>query len=48
MDKARVDVHVEYHENELPSLHGLDSIELHVQTNPGQKMLPLSQVASRG
>lgn len=48
MDKARVNIHVEYHENELPGPHGLDTIELLVQTNPGQKMLPLSQVASGG
>lgn len=48
MDKARMEMHIGYNENSLPSLHGLDTIELRVQTNPGQKMLPLSQVASGG
>ena len=48
MEKARVEVRVEYKENDPPSMHGLDIIELCVQTNPGQKMLPLSQVASGG
>lgn len=48
MEKARVEVRVEHNHNESPSQYGLDTIELCVQTNPGQKLLPLSQVASGG
>ena len=48
MEKARVEVRVEHKQDDSPTQHGLDTIELSVQTNPGQKMLPLSQVASGG
>ena len=48
MEKARVDIAVNYDDSSTPSSYGFDSIVLNVQTNPGQKMLPLSQVASGG
>lgn len=48
MDKARVEIAVNYDDESNPSSYGFDSIVFNVQTNPGQKMLPLSQVASGG
>lgn len=48
MDKARVDIAVKYDENTTPTSFGFDNIVINVQTNPGQKLLPLSQVASGG
>ncbi|MFK8026687.1 MAG: DNA repair protein RecN [Gammaproteobacteria bacterium] len=48
MEKARVEIAVNYDDSSTPSSYGFDSIVLNVQTNPGQKMLPLSQVASGG
>lgn len=48
MEKARVEIAINYDESSTPSSYGLDSIVFNVQTNPGQKMLPLSQVASGG
>ncbi len=48
MEKARVEVIVDYDEQNPPSTFGLDTIEFRVQTNPGQKMLPLAQIASGG
>ncbi len=48
MEKAQVEIRVEHEQNNAPTQHGLDTIALCVQTNPGQKMLPLSQVASGG
>lgn len=48
MEKARVEVSVTYDDNSNPTSYGYDAIVLNVQTNPGQKMLPLSQVASGG
>ena len=48
MQQARLEVAVEFNENQAPTTYGFDSIEFRIQTNPGQKMLPLSQVASGG
>ncbi len=48
MGNARIEASIEYNEDNSPTTHGLDSIELRVQTNPGQAMLPLTQVASGG
>lgn len=48
MEKARVEIAVHYHDTTSPTTYGFDSIAFNVQTNPGQKMLPLSQVASGG
>ena len=48
MDKAKLEVAVDYDEKTSPASYGLDSIVINTQTNPGQKMLPLSQVASGG
>ncbi|MDW3095116.1 MAG: DNA repair protein RecN [Gammaproteobacteria bacterium] len=48
MEKARVEIAVSHDGNANPTSYGLDSIVFNVQTNPGQKMLPLSQVASGG
>ena len=48
MEKARVEIAVNYDDTGTPTTYGLDSIVFNVQTNPGQKMLPLSQVASGG
>lgn len=35
-------------ESELPQLHGMELIEFHVSTNPGQPLRPLSKVVSGG
>ena len=48
MEKARVEIAVNYNDTSSPTSYGFDSILFNVQTNPGQKMLPLSQVASGG
>ncbi len=48
MKKARVEIVVNYDDTSSPTTYGFDSIAFNVQTNPGQKMLPLSQVASGG
>ena len=48
MEKARLEIAVDFDESAKPSSFGLDRIVINVQTNPGQKMLPLSQVASGG
>tara|TARA_R110002049_G_scaffold252263_1_gene426744 strand:+ start:43901 stop:45574 length:1674 start_codon:yes stop_codon:yes gene_type:complete len=48
MEKARVEIAVNYDDTATPASYGFDSIVFNVQTNPGQKMLPLSQVASGG
>ena len=48
MEKARVEFAVNYNDASALTSYGFDSIVLNVQTNPGQKMLPLSQVASGG
>ncbi len=48
MEKARVEIDINYDDTATPTTFGLDSIVFNVQTNPGQKMLPLSQVASGG
>ena len=48
MEKARLEIAVDYDASAKPSSYGLDRIVINVQTNPGQKMLPLSQVASGG
>ncbi len=48
MEKARVEIAVNYDDTNTPTSYGFDSIVFNVQTNPGQKMLPLSQVASGG
>ncbi len=48
MEKARIEIAVNYDDTSSPSTYGFDSIVFNVQTNPGQKMLPLSQVASGG
>ena len=48
MDKARLEVLVDYNESNPPTTFGFDAIEFRIQTNPGQKMLPLTQVASGG
>ncbi len=48
MEKAEVEIAVNYNDTSSPTTYGFDSIVFNVQTNPGQKMLPLSQVASGG
>lgn len=48
MQKARLKVGVEYNEDQSPTTYGFDAIEFRIQTNPGQNMLPLTQVASGG
>jgi DNA repair protein RecN (Recombination protein N) len=48
MEKARVEIAVNYNDTSPPTSYGFDAIAFNVQTNPGQKMLPLSQVASGG
>ncbi len=48
MDKACVEILVQFDESSAPTSYGLDRLVFNVQTNPGQKMLPLSQVASGG
>jgi len=48
MEKARVEIGVNYDADVAPTSFGFDNIVFNVQTNPGQKMLPLSQVASGG
>lgn len=48
MEKARLQVDVGNKSDATPANHGLDSIEFLVQTNPGQKLSPLAQVASGG
>ncbi|MCL4153523.1 UNVERIFIED_CONTAM: hypothetical protein GTU68_021867 [Idotea baltica] len=48
MEKAQVEIAVNYNDTSPPTTYGFDSIVFNVQTNPGQKMLPLSQVASGG
>ena len=48
MEKARVEIDINHNPTATPSTYGLDSIVINAQTNPGQKMLPLSQVASGG
>ena len=48
MEKAKLEVEViELPEDNVTS-YGIDKVEFRVQTNPGSKMLPLSQVASGG
>ena len=48
MEKARVEIKVDIADQDSFTRHGLDKIIICVQTNPGSKMLPLSQVASGG
>ena len=48
MDKARLEIKVENTDPQIYARHGLDKIIICVQTNPGSKMLPISQVASGG
>ncbi len=48
MEKARVEINVAHDDTSMPGMTGLDTIVFNVQTNPGQRMLPLSQVASGG
>jgi len=48
MEKACVEIGVNYDADIAPTSFGFDNIVFNVQTNPGQKMLPLSQVASGG
>ena len=48
MQKARVEIAVHHQPAATPGASGCDSIVINVQTNPGQSMLPLSQVASGG
>ena len=48
MQKARLEVGIEYNEDQRPTTYGFDTIEFRIQTNPGQNMLPLTQVASGG
>jgi DNA repair protein RecN (Recombination protein N) len=48
MEKARIEIAVNYNDTSAPTSYGFDSIVFNVQTNPGQKMLPLAQVASGG
>ena len=48
MEKARVDIAINYDDQASFTSFGLDAIVINAQTNPGQKMLPLSQVASGG
>lgn len=48
MEKATVDIAINYDDTINPSSYGFDNIVFNVQTNPGSKMLPLSQVASGG
>ncbi len=48
MEKARVEIKVSYNADDTLTSFGFDNIVFNVQTNPGQKMLPLSQVASGG
>lgn len=48
MEKARLEVQVDTQSNTLPKKHGLDNIDFLVQTNPGQKLSGIAQVASGG
>ena len=48
MDKARIEVRVDTNPQSSPTTFGLDTVEFCVQTNPGQGMLPLAQIASGG
>ena len=48
MEKARIEIAINYNDTSAPTSYGFDSIVFNVQTNPGQKMLPLAQVASGG
>lgn len=48
MEKARLEIEVSHNADAALTNFGFDNIIFNVQTNPGQKMLPLSQVASGG
>ncbi|MEM8843724.1 MAG: DNA repair protein RecN [Pseudomonadota bacterium] len=48
MEKAKLEVNVQNIEQDFPTRYGLDKIIFNVQTNPGARMLPLTQVASGG
>lgn len=48
MEKARLKVNTDTPSDATPTSYGLDAIEFLVQTNPGQKLSPLAQVASGG
>lgn len=48
MEKAIVEIAVDYNKDNKPTSFGLDHVVFNVQTNPGSKLLPLSQVASGG
>lgn len=48
MEKARVEIAVNYDNTTALTSYGFDAVVFNAQTNPGQKMLPLSQVASGG
>lgn len=48
MGGAELYVAVDHEPQGSPTGHGLDRIELHIRTNPGQPLGPLSRVASGG